>query len=132
RGIELARATGGELALLDGSGHAPHVRDPVKVNLLIRGVVDRFHPPAARERRWTRGRSRPKRALYISSPIGLGHARRDVAIADELRRLHPALEIDWLAQHPVTTFLEAKGERIHPASKELASESGHIERECAD
>jgi hypothetical protein len=37
-----------------------------------------------------------------------------------------------LAQHPVTTFLAAKGERIHPASQELASESGHIERECAD
>ena len=46
--------------------------------------------------------------------------------------MHPALEIDWLAQHPVTTFLAAKGERIHPASVELASESGHIEGECAD
>ena len=30
-------------------------------------------------------RSRRKRALFISSPIGLGHARRDVAIAAELR-----------------------------------------------
>ena len=30
-----------------------------------------------------------ERALYISSPIGLGHARRDVAIADALRELHP-------------------------------------------
>jgi predicted glycosyltransferase len=39
------------------------------------------------------------RALYISSPIGLGHAQRDVAIAGELRTLHPDLEIDWLAQH---------------------------------
>ena len=58
--------------------------------------------------------------------------RRDQAIADELRKLHPDLEIDWLAQHPVTAFLAAKGERIHPASKELASESGHIEGECAD
>ena len=28
---------------------------------------------------------RRKRALFVSSPIGLGHARRDVAIADELR-----------------------------------------------
>ena len=53
-------------------------------------------------------------ALYVSSPIGLGHARRDVAIAAELRKLHPDLEIDWLAQHPVTNVLEARGERIHP------------------
>jgi predicted glycosyltransferase len=83
-------------------------------------------------RRWTRGRSRPKRALYLSSPIGLGHARRDAAIADALRRLHPDLEIDWLAQHPVTAFLEARNEHIHPASAELASESSHLEGESAD
>ena len=35
-GIALAEATGGQLALLEGSGHGPHVRDPVKVNLLLR------------------------------------------------------------------------------------------------
>ena len=62
-------------------------------------------------------------------PIGLGHALRDVAIADELRKLHPDLEIDWLAQHPVTAVLEARGERIHPLSAELASESAHITAE---
>jgi predicted glycosyltransferase len=79
-----------------------------------------------------RGKSRRKRALYISSPIGLGHAQRDVAIAGELRRLHPDLEIDWLAQHPVTRVLEATGERIHPASALLANESAHIESESAE
>ncbi|MGH3030955.1 MAG: alpha/beta fold hydrolase [Gaiellaceae bacterium] len=40
RGIELAEATGGALALLEGSGHGPHARDPVKVNLLIREFVE--------------------------------------------------------------------------------------------
>jgi predicted glycosyltransferase len=78
---------------------------------------------------WTRGLSRRRRALYISSPIGLGHAQRDVSIADELRKLHPDLEIDWLAQHPVTAVLEAHGERVHPRSAELASESGHVASE---
>ena len=126
-GAELAELTGGELALLEGSGHGPHVRDPVKVNLLLR---DFFAPP--RPSRWARGRVRRKRALYISSPIGLGHARRDLAIADELRKLHPDLEIDWLAQHPVTASLEARGERIHPASAHLANESRHIESESAE
>jgi predicted glycosyltransferase len=82
-------------------------------------------------RTWTRGLSRPRRALYISSPIGLGHAPRDVAIADALRILHPDLEIDWLAQHPVTAVLEARGERVHPASAWLASESAHIASESA-
>ncbi|MDQ3095847.1 MAG: alpha/beta hydrolase, partial [Actinomycetota bacterium] len=46
--------------------------------------------------------------------------------------LHPELEIDWLAQHPVTTVLERNGERIHPASTYLANESGHIESESAE
>jgi pimeloyl-ACP methyl ester carboxylesterase len=132
RGIELARATGGELVMLEGSGHGPHVRDPVKVNLLLREFIDRVHTPNAPERGWVRGKSRPKRALYISSPIGLGHARRDVAIADELRKLHPDLEIDWLAQSPVTRVLEDRGERIHPASAELSSEVEHIDSEAAE
>lgn len=83
--------------------------------------------PAPR-RTWRRARSRrAKRALFVSSPIGLGHAQRDVAIARELRRLVPGLEVDWLAQHPVTRVLEANGERIHPASRLLAGESPHIE-----
>jgi pimeloyl-ACP methyl ester carboxylesterase len=128
RGAALAEATSGELVLLDGSGHGPHVRDPVKVNALLRDFVVPAPPP----RRWVRGRSRRKRALYISSPIGLGHAQRDAAIAAELRKLHPDLEIDWLAQHPVTRVLEARGERIHPASALLANESGHIESESAE
>jgi pimeloyl-ACP methyl ester carboxylesterase/predicted glycosyltransferase len=128
RGIALAEATGGDLVLLEGSGHGPHVRDPVQVNLLLR---DFAVPPRPRPR-WARGRARPQRALYISSPIGLGHARRDVAIAGELRKLHPGLQIDWLAQHPVTRVLEAHGERVHPASAYLANESGHIESESAE
>ncbi len=128
RGVALAEATGGDLVMLEGSGHGPHVRDPVKVNLLLREFLAPARPPA----RWVRGKSRRKRALYISSPIGLGHARRDVAIAEELRTLHPDLEIDWLAQDPVTRVLEASGERIHPASRHLANESGHIESESAE
>jgi predicted glycosyltransferase len=79
-----------------------------------------------------RGRSRRRRALYVSSPIGLGHAQRDVAIADELRRLHPDLEIEWLAQHPVSAVLEARGERIHEASARLANESHHMLSESAE
>jgi pimeloyl-ACP methyl ester carboxylesterase/predicted glycosyltransferase len=127
-GEELAEVTGGALVALEGSGHCPHARDPVRVNRLIREFVHPEPPP----RRWRRARGRPKRALYVSSPIGLGHARRDIAIARELRRLHPDLEIDWLAQHPVTAALDAAGERVHPASRLLANESHHIESESAE
>ena len=41
RGAALAEETGGELVVLEGSGHAPHVRDPVKVNLLLRDFIRR-------------------------------------------------------------------------------------------
>jgi predicted glycosyltransferase len=129
QGAALAAATGGELVTLEGSGHGPQARDPVKINLLLREFAER---PGPRQRSWTRGRSRGKRALFISSPIGLGHARRDVAIAQELRALHPDLRIDWLAQDPVTRVLRAEGERIHPASALLANESAHIESESAE
>jgi pimeloyl-ACP methyl ester carboxylesterase/predicted glycosyltransferase len=128
-GRRLAEAAGGSLVTLEGSGHSPHARDPVKVNMLLRDFVD---PPRPRASVWRRGKSRRRRALYISSPIGLGHAQRDVAIAKELRRLVPDLEIDWLAQHPVTKVLEGEGERIHPLSAELANESRHIESESAE
>ncbi len=113
-----------ELSVLEGSGHAPMVREPVRVNL----EIARFLEPTPR-RRWHRALTRKRRALFVSSPIGLGHALRDVAIADELRALVPDLEIDWLAQSPVTTVLEARGEHVHPLSAELAGESRHIESE---
>ena len=40
---------------LEGSGHGPHGRDPVKVNLILRDLVC---PPTPST--WVRGRSRPK------------------------------------------------------------------------
>jgi pimeloyl-ACP methyl ester carboxylesterase/predicted glycosyltransferase len=131
-GVALAEALDSELLVCEGSGHLPNGRDPVPVNLAIREFVDRVHRPASRRTEWTRAQSRRKRALFVSSPIGLGHAQRDVAIADELRVLHPDLEIEWLAQDPVTRVLDARGETIHPASRFLASESRHIESESAE
>jgi len=128
-GARLAELTGATLVTIEGGGHGPECRDPVKVNLLLRDFIK---PTPAPTLTWRRARSRRKRALYISSPIGLGHAQRDVAIADELRRLQPDLQIDWLAQHPVTEVLKARGERIHPASAHLANESRHIESESAE
>ncbi len=128
----VAALTGGELLLLDGAGHLPNAREPVIINHAIREFADRFRPGPAARRVWTRPMNRPKRVLYVSSPIGLGHARRDLAIADELRALRPGLEVHWLAQHPVTELLERRSERVHPASAFLASESRHIENEASE
>lgn len=132
-GRALARLSGGELNVVAGAGHLPHARKPVGFNLALRDFAEDVfrRPRTPRDPTVYRPDGRP-RALYISSPIGLGHAQRDVAIARELRRLHPDLQIDWLAQDPVTRMLEAEGERIHPASPHLANESDHFESESAE
>jgi pimeloyl-ACP methyl ester carboxylesterase/predicted glycosyltransferase len=133
RAERLGELTNGRVVILEGAGHAPMARHPVKVNLLLGEFLDELASPAAPAiRRWTPARRRTRRMLYLSSPIGLGHAMRDLAIADELRKEHPDLRIDWLTQHPVTTVLAQRGERIHPAATFLANESNHIESEAAD
>ncbi len=104
---------------------------PPSATALINDFLDRrlgLAAPKAPVRR----APREKKVLYLSSPIGLGHGRRDIAIARELRRLHPRLHVDWLAQDPVTRLLEKSGERIHPLSARLASELRHIEEEAGE
>ncbi len=101
-------------------------------NELLHDFAARAYRRPAGRAPWRRAVRRPRRALYVSSPIGLGHAWRDVAIARELRALHPDLQIDWLARDPVTRVLEACGERIHPASALLANESRHIAAESRE
>ncbi|TDU91487.1 pimeloyl-ACP methyl ester carboxylesterase [Kribbella voronezhensis] len=129
-GIALADQTNGSLVTVEGGGHAPNARDPVLVNRLLKDFVSGVTPPQPVRRTWVRALNRPKRVLYLSSPIGLGHARRDLAIARELRVRNPGLEIDWLAQHPVTRVLADAGETVHPASAYLLNESSHIEFEA--
>ena len=47
RGQRLAELTGGESVLLEGSGHIPLARDPVRVNLLIRDFAEQFRREVA-------------------------------------------------------------------------------------
>lgn len=130
-GERLAELTGGSLLLVEGAGHGLPAREPVLVNRIVTDFVDRIRP-RPRTATWTRAAHRPRKVLYLSSPIGLGHARRDAAIAAELRTRRPDVQVDWLAQHPVTALLADRGERVHPASAWLASESAHVEAECGE
>lgn len=130
----VAELTGAEFVTVPGGGHNPLGRFPAKCNATITDFLDRKLglSPARRRARQTPGGKTGKKALYLSSPIGLGHGRRDLAIARELRQLHPDLQVDWLAQDPVTRLLEANGESIHPLSARLASETRHIELESGE
>ena len=129
----LARLSAGRFQTVKGAGHIQHARKPVGFNLMLREFAeDAFkRPRTPRDPTVFRPDGRP-RALFVSSPIGLGHTLRDIAIARELRALHPDLQIDWLAQDPVTRVLREEDERIHPASAHLANESKHIESESAE
>lgn len=130
-GEQLASCTGASLTLLGGAGHGLITRDPVRINTMIRDFVESV-TSSARRVHWTRAMRRRRRVLYLSSPIGLGHARRDVAIATELRSLRTDVDVTWLAQDPVTRVLDAAGESVHPASRYLLSESRHVEAEAGE
>jgi predicted glycosyltransferase len=66
------------------------------------------------------------RILFISGSIGLGHAARDLAIAEQLRSRRPGLEIDWLAGPPATGLIEEAGESILPEAAGF-QETGYAE-----
>ena len=121
---------GWDLLVFEGGGHIPS--EPIRKGLAIRDFAERVLPRPPQRRTWTRAQQRPKKALFLSSPIGLGHARRDLAIARELRARRPDLQVDWLTQHPVTAMLENAGERVHPAAPLLANESQHFESESGE
>jgi predicted glycosyltransferase len=53
--------------------------------------------------------------------------QRDLAIARELRKLEPGLEISWFTADPAAAYLTREGETVHPITERLASESKHFE-----
>jgi UDP:flavonoid glycosyltransferase YjiC (YdhE family) len=66
---------------------------------------------------------RGPRVLYVSGSIGLGHVKRDLAIAGELRRLNPGVEIVWLAAVPASDVLAQAGETLVPECAEFRNET---------
>ena len=69
-----------------------------------------------------------QRALYLSSSIGLGHVTRDLAIAAELRRPAPELEILWLAAPPASDALRTADENVLAEASEWRGASRIAER----
>jgi pimeloyl-ACP methyl ester carboxylesterase len=131
----VAAVPGARLVTFEGAGHFLHGRHAVKVNRLIRDfVLDRpvgAHTiPSTIERRTPPPRARrtsQRRVLWLSSPIGLGHIQRDIAIARKMREIHPDVTVDFLAANPADRVVEAMGERLHPATRLLVNESAHVE-----
>lgn len=70
----------------------------------------------------------PKKILYVSGSIGLGHITRDLAIAEQLRRKYPWVELSWLASHPATILLKEAGEKLLPEADIYANENVPAEK----
>jgi len=117
---------GSRLLLVPDAGHG-FLRTWPQVSRHILG----FLKPETSQHPRKRKQEENTRILWISSPIGLGHVKRDVAIAEEIRIKIPKLTIHWLAVDPVRSFLEAIGEEIHPLSDALVNESSHFESRAA-
>jgi len=64
-----------------------------------------------------------KKILYVSGSIGMGHITRDLAIARQLRKQIPEVELSWLASHPATMLLKEAGENLLPESDIYANEN---------
>ncbi len=60
------------------------------------------------------------KVLFISSSLGLGHAVRDLAIAEELQHAVPGLSLTWLAAGTAREAIEDAGGTMHPRTGEFA------------
>lgn len=68
------------------------------------------------------------RVLFFSGSLGLGHVVRDLAIASELRKQIPGIQIYWLACHPANLLLKEAGEEILPEAEFIANVNNPAER----
>ena len=136
-----------KLVTFERGGHGLFGREAVKVNRFIRdfalgqGVPDTRiaatteravpspAPPSAPRRA---PRDSQRRVLWLSSPIGLGHIQRDLAIARRLREQNPDVVVDFLAGDPADRVVRHWGERVHPATRLLQNETAHFEGWAAD
>lgn len=64
-----------------------------------------------------------KKILYISGSIGMGHITRDLAIAAQLRKQCPDMELSWLACHPATVLLKEAGQNLLSEADIYANEN---------
>ena len=119
-GAALAEVTGGDLVTLEGSGHAPHARDPVKVNLLLRDFVDppppgslgpgqAPAPPRPLHLLADRARARPARRRDREGAAAPGARPRDRLARPEPR--HASARGGGGADPPVE---RAAGQRVAP------------------
>jgi len=73
------------------------------------------------------GKGMSNKVLFISGSIGLGHVRRDLAIAKALRQLRRDVKIIWLADEPARSVIREEGGSIAPESTMVSYGTAKIE-----
>ena len=63
----------------------------------------------------------PKKILYVSGSIGLGHVTRDLAIAGQLHKQHPKVELSWLASKSASILINEAGEKLLPEAEKYGN-----------
>jgi UDP-N-acetylglucosamine:LPS N-acetylglucosamine transferase len=63
------------------------------------------------------------KVMFISGSIGLGHVTRDLAIAREMKKIDPGVEIIWAADPPASGYLKAKGYKVLDYMADIPSPS---------
>ena len=134
RGARVAELTGGRLVTLEGAGHAPQARDPVRVNRLIREFADQRPAGRPRPRRRAGSAGGRGRAGRCTCPRRSGSATRGATSRSPMScaAASPTWRSSGWRSRRSRRVLERRGETIHPASAELASESGHFDREAGE
>src|SRR3984893_9271010 len=148
----VAAIPGAHLVTFERGGHGLFGRDAVKVNRFIRDFalgreIAETSIPATTQRTVPAAEPSPaapspaprraprdsrRRVLWLSSPIGLGHVQRDLAIARRLREQDSDVIVDFLAGDPADRVVQHWGERLHPATRLLQNETKHFEGWAAD
>ena len=127
-GAALAELLGAQLATLEGSGHNPQSRDPVKVNLILRDFI-KPRPDfgvdagdgAARG-----GRCTSRRRSVWAMPSGTWRSRASCA------RSCPASRSTGWPRTRSRACSKPRANASTPRAPELVNESSHIESESAE
>ena len=124
--------TGGALVALEGSGHCPHARDPVQVNLAAPRLRRTGSPPP-RQRGLDADRDAAASARS-TSPRRSGSATPGATSRSpaSCAGCTPTSRSTGSPSTRSPRCSSAEGERIHPARRLLANESAHIESESGE
>jgi pimeloyl-ACP methyl ester carboxylesterase len=97
RAVAVAELTGGTLVALEGAGHLPQARHPVKVNELLREFAASVVPPKPKVKTWTRAPGGVAGALRLLADRAWGTPSATSRSPASWCKLHPDLEVDLLA-----------------------------------